>query len=54
MLVAGVVPPVTGFVWFHWRGLVIGGVCVLVVAVWFWVSYSIAKFFGNLVASLMG
>ena len=54
MLVTAVVPPTTAFIWFNWRLLLITVVCLAVVGVWFWVSYSIARFFGNLVASLMG
>jgi hypothetical protein len=54
MLMTAVVPPMAGLVWFEWRTLLVVGMCLAAVTVWFWVSYSIARFFGNLVASLMG
>jgi hypothetical protein len=54
MLVTGAVPPLVALVWFQWRMLLVACVCLTAVALWVWVSYSIARFFGNLVASLMG
>lgn len=54
MLLTAVVPPTVAFVWFHWRLLLVALICSVLLAAWFWVSYSIARFFGNLVASLMG
>ncbi|HEY2415149.1 MAG TPA: hypothetical protein VGI40_23090 [Pirellulaceae bacterium] len=54
MLVTAVVPPATAFVWFNWRLLLIALVCSGLILAWFWLSYAIARFFGNLVASLMG
>ena len=54
MLVMTIVPPMVGLVWFEWRTLLVVGACLAAVTMWFWVSYSIARFFGNLVASLMG
>jgi len=54
MFVTAIVPPATAFIWFNWRLLLIAVICGGALAVWFWVSYSIARFFGNLVASLMG
>jgi hypothetical protein len=54
MLVTAVVPPATAFVWFHWRLLLIALVCGALLSIWLWVSYAIARFFGNLVASMMG
>jgi len=54
MVGAGVVPPVCGVIWFHWRDLVVIGLCVALIALWFWVSLSIARFCGWLVASMMG
>jgi len=54
MLVTAVVPPTTAFIWFNWQLLLITGGCLALFCAWFWISLSIARFFGNLVASLMG
>lgn len=54
MLLAGVVPPLTAFLWFHWKSLLLAGTGLLVVYVWVWLSLTIARSFGTLVASLMG
>jgi hypothetical protein len=54
LLLTAVVPPMTAFVWFNWRLLLITLVCGALLAAWFWISYAIARFFGNLVASMMG
>jgi hypothetical protein len=54
MLLTAVVPPMTAFVWFNWRLLLIALVCGGLLSIWLWVSYAIARFFGNLVASMMG
>jgi len=54
MIVASVVPPASAVVWFHWRDLLIIGVCIALISLWFWVSLSIARFCGWLVASTMG
>jgi hypothetical protein len=54
MVAAGIIPPACAFVWFHWRDLMILGVCLTLIALWFWVSLSIARFCGWLVASMMG
>jgi hypothetical protein len=54
MLLAGVAPPVTAFLWFHWRLVLFAIISLLAVCLWLWLSLSIARFFGNLVASMMG
>jgi len=54
MLLAGIAPPITAFLWFHWRLALFAAIGLLVIYLWLWVSLSIARFFGNLVASMMG
>jgi hypothetical protein len=54
MLMTGVVPPLVGLFWFQWPTLLVAFVCIAAMALWFWVSYSIARVCGEFVASLMG
>lgn len=54
MLLAGIAPPITAFLWFHWRFVLFATICLLAVCLWLWFSLAIARFFGNLVASMMG
>jgi hypothetical protein len=54
MIAAGVVPPAGALVWFHGRDLALMTVCLATVLLWFWISLSLARFCGWLVASLMG
>ena len=54
MLVTAVVPPTTAFIVLNWHLLLITCMVLAILAVWLLVSYSIASFFGNLVASMMG
>ena len=54
MLVTAIVPPATAFVVLHWDFLLLVAVVLAALSLWFWVSYSLARCFGNIVASLMG
>ena len=53
MIVSGVAPPAFAFLWFNWRSLLLVAVIVTLFGLWFWISLSIARFFGWLVASVM-
>jgi hypothetical protein len=53
VLLTGIVPPVTAILWFHWRLVLISGICLLAIYLWVWLSLAVARFFGNLVASMM-
>ena len=53
MIVSGIAPPTIAFLWFNWQPLLIFAVVVGLLSLWFWISLSIARFFGWLVASVM-
>jgi hypothetical protein len=53
MIVSGVAPPAIAFLWFNWRSLLVCALIVALFALWFWVSLSLARFCGWLVASTM-
>jgi len=53
MIVAGVVPPTLGFLWFHWRLALMVGLFILCLWLWVTVSLAVARFCGWLVASVM-
>ena len=53
MILAGVVPPALAFLWYYWRLVLIGGLCVALLFAWVAVSLAMARWFAGLVASVM-
>jgi hypothetical protein len=54
MIVLALGPPSIGFLWFHWRFVLVTAVCLTLFYLWVWANLRIARFFGWLVASMMG
>lgn len=53
MVVAGVVPPLSAFVWFNWQLILFVVLFFAFLALWVYTSMAMARFFGWLVASVM-
>jgi hypothetical protein len=53
LILAGVGPPAIAFLWFHWWLVLMVAACIVSLCLWVLVSYSLARFFAHLVASVM-